>query len=56
VAKPGNTQPESVDYISCDLPSDMTLEQFRRGRCAEQRRFSRLRALSSRWLHRQHRA
>jgi len=56
VAKPDNTNPESVDYIACDVPTDMTLDQFRRGLCADRRRFPRLRELGSRWLRREPRA
>jgi hypothetical protein len=52
VAKPLDTQPEQVDYIACDLPDDMTLAQFRRARCQEQRRVARLRELGTRWLRR----
>lgn len=52
VAKPADTTPAQVDYIACDVPDDMTLEQFRRGMCREQRRFSLLRELGTRWLHR----
>ena len=53
MAKPENSTPEQVDYIACDLPNEMTLEQFRRSLCAEQRRFPKLRALGARWRQRQ---
>lgn len=52
MAKAANNEPEPVDYIACDVPDDMTLEQFRRGLGTEQRRFQRLRELGARWLHR----
>jgi hypothetical protein len=52
VAKPLDTQSEQVDYIACDLPDDMTLAQFRRALCQEQRRVARLRELGTRWLRR----
>jgi hypothetical protein len=52
VAKPLDNRAEQVDYIACDLPDEMTLAQFRRTRCQEQRRLSRLRGLGMRWLRR----
>jgi hypothetical protein len=52
VAKPENSNSQPVDYIACDVPDDMTLDQFRRGLCADQRRFPRLRELGARWLQR----
>ena len=54
MAKPENIPTEKVDYIACDVPDEMTLEQFRRERCCnEQHRFPKLRELGARWRHRQ---
>ena len=52
MAKQVDSQAAQVDYIACDVPDDMTLAQFRRGLCQEQRRFPRLRDLGVRWLRR----
>jgi hypothetical protein len=52
MAKPLDNRAEQVDYISCDVPDDMTLAQFRRGLCQAQRRLPRLRDLSLRRLRR----
>jgi hypothetical protein len=52
MAKPDDSPATQYDYIACDLPTEMTLEQFRRARCVEHRRFLKLRELSVRWLSR----
>jgi hypothetical protein len=56
MAQPHNTPSAQVDYIACDLPDEMTLQQFRRACCAPPRRGLSLRALGARWFGRQARA